>query len=77
MHGRPPDLGGQVVPCLTQCLDRLWEHGALVEITGIPAPSQIVATGFVVSSVELTSIRCTSSSMITSDGTSTARFGFD
>ena len=52
-------------------------HGAMVEMFGICSISHWVETGFVVSGVEATSIRSTSSSTISSFATSAARFGFD
>ncbi len=52
-------------------------QGALVEMTGIPSASQVVATGFVVSGVEATTIRFTSSSTISSFATAAARLGSD
>ena len=52
-------------------------QGATVEMQGISSASQVVATGLVVSGVEATSIRLTSSLTISSLATSAARFGLD
>ena len=52
-------------------------QGAMVETTGTPSASQVVATGLVFSGVEPTSIRSISPSTISSLATSAARFGLD
>lgn len=52
-------------------------HGDLVEMTGIPSASQTVATGFVFSGVEATSMRSILSSTISFLATSDARLGLD
>jgi hypothetical protein len=49
----------------------------MVEMTGMPSASQVVATGLVFSGVEPTSIRLISSSTIRLLATSAARFGLD
>src|SRR5580698_4058197 len=52
-------------------------HGAAVEMQGTPSISHCVETGLVVSGVEATSIRLTSSLTIRSLATSAARLGLD